>query len=94
MEQLGWLCIGFVVVLSALTFFAAKRHAKTLHEKAKADKELMRSNPEAWRAQQLVQLDRERLESQRRLAEGRAKQESLVQNVGIIWRIGRGLGWW
>jgi hypothetical protein len=47
-----------------------------------------------WRQQELLKLEKERLEAQKQLAEEQAKQENTRRNVGIIVAIGRGLSWW
>jgi hypothetical protein len=58
------------------------------------DAELQRTNPELWHQKELLKLQKERLETERQLAEERAKQENLERNVGIGMAIGRIMGWW
>ena len=61
---------------------------------AKAEEKFKRENPELWRQQELLKLEKERLETQTKLAQEQARQESARRNVGLIVGIGQGLGWW
>ncbi len=63
-------------------------------KQAEAQEKFKRENPELWRQQELLKMEKERLEAQKQLAEEQAKQESARRNVGLIVGIGRGLGWW
>src|SRR5260370_324988 len=59
-----------------------------------AKEKFKRENPELWRQQELLKLEKERLEAQKQLSEEQARQESARRNVGLLVGIGRGLGWW
>jgi hypothetical protein len=63
-------------------------------EKAAAEKEWQRQNPELWRAQEMVRLEKERLETQTRLAEEKAKHERTGDQLGGVLAAGRFFGWW
>ena len=73
-----------VVVLRGIAcLLEAREEAK----KAKALEAFKRENPVLWQQQELLKLEKERLEAQ----EKHAQQEA---RVGFIFGLGRGLGWW
>ena len=61
---------------------------------AKKEEEFQLKNPEAWRAKELVKLEKERFAAQKKLAEEEVKRDASRRNVGLFFGIGRGLGWW
>jgi len=81
-----WIFIlfGLPALAGAIGKWSEEREAK---KKAEAQEKFKRENPELWRQQELLKLEKERLEEQ-------ARQESARRNVGLIVGIGRGLGWW
>jgi|GEM_PF-7085188 len=88
-----WIFIlfGLPALAGAIGKWSEEREAK---KKAEAQEKFKRENPELWRQQELLKLEKERLEAQKQLSEEQAKQESARRNVGLIVGIGRGLGWW
>src|SRR5579871_531456 len=93
------MCIGlwyFVAwVIPAIIESCEKAKAERIKREAEeADARFQREHPEAWRAKEMVKLERERLAAEKELATQRANQESVRNNAGLIAGIGRGLGWW
>ena len=83
--------VGLPALAGAFCKWSEEREAE---KKAEAQEKFKRENPELWRQQELLKMEKERLEAQKQLAEEQAKQESARRNVGLIVGIGRGLGWW
>jgi hypothetical protein len=81
-----WIFIlfGLPALAGAIGKWSEEREAK---KQAQAQEKFKRENPELWRQQELLKLEKERLEAQQKLA-----QEE--RNVGLLVGIGRGLGWW
>ncbi len=85
---LGLLILIAIFATPSIIAYAIKAHA------AQKDAELQLKHPELWQRKELVKLEKERLEMQKKLAEDRAKQEADDRNASILIGIGRGLGWW
>jgi Sec-independent protein translocase protein TatA len=99
----AWMDFGSVCFLWIFILFGLPAAIKGIGEwleqreatkKAEAQERFQRENPELWRQQELLKLEKERLEAQKQLSEEQARQESARRNVGLIVGIGRGLGWW
>jgi hypothetical protein len=84
-------CRGIPALIELMEEQAAERKKRA---EAEADAKFMRDHPEAWRAKELVKLERERLEAQKEHAAEAARQENTRRNAGLVAGIGRGLGWW
>ena len=82
---------GVPAVLHGIATWLEEREAE---KQAEAKEKFKRENPELWRQQELLRMEKERLETQQKLAEEEARQENARRNVGLIVGIGRGLGWW
>jgi hypothetical protein len=95
---------GFLVIcviylackgIAAYCEYAAEKEAQeAAARKAREEEEFQRNHPEAWRAREMVKLEKERLEAEQKLAAERAKREAAARGIGIVAGIGRGLGWW
>lgn len=94
---LGFLCFIFLVgkVLPAIIEWREEVEAARIKREAEeADARFQREHPEAWKAKEMVKLEKERLAAEKALAEERAKQENVRSNAGLIVKTGRILGWW
>ena len=93
----GSVCFFWIFILFGLPALAGAigkwSEEREAEKKAEAQEKFKRENPELWRQQELLKMEKERLEAQKQLAEEQAKQESARRNVGLIVGIGRGLGW-
>ena len=90
---LFWIFILFGLPAAIKGISAWLDHRKAVKQ-AEALEKFKRENPELWRQQELLKLEKERLEAQKQLSEEQARQESARRNVGLLVGIGRGLGWW
>jgi predicted Holliday junction resolvase-like endonuclease len=88
-----WIFIlfGLPAVIGAIVKSLEEREA---NKQVQAQEKFKRENPELWRQQELLKLEKERLETQTRLAEEQARQENARRNVGVGVVIGRAMGWW
>jgi hypothetical protein len=99
----AWMDFGSVCFFWIFILFGLPAAIKGISEwlehrdtvkKAEAQEKFKRENSELWRQQELLKLEKERLEAQKQLAEEQARQENTRRNVGVGFAIGRGLGWW
>jgi len=81
-----WIFILFLLV-AALRGIASLLEDREAAKKEKALEAFKRENPELWRQQELLKLEKERLEAQTKLAREEAK-------VGFVFGVGRGFGLW
>ena len=88
-----WIFIlfGLPALAGAIGKWSEEREAK---KKAEAQEKFKRENPELWRQQELLKLEKERLDAQKQLSEEQARQENTRRNVGVGFAIGRAMGWW
>jgi len=82
------------VIPAIIEWQEAATAARIKREAEEADAKFQREHPDAWRAKELVKLEKERLAADKELAIQRANQENVRNNAGLIAGIGRGLGWW
>jgi len=99
----AWMDFGSVCFFWIFILFGLPAAIKGISEwlehrdavkKAEAQEKFKRENPELWRQQELLKLERERLETQKKLAEEQARQENVRRNVGVGFAVGRALGLW
>jgi hypothetical protein len=76
---------------SVIASWLEQREAK---QQAEAQEKFKRENPELWREQEMLKLEKERLETQKKLAYEQARSENTRRNVGMGVAIGRAMGWW
>ena len=102
------LCSSFsgVVLFIAAIFFvpriaiAIEKHqkerkaAEAAAKQAREEAEFQQNHPELWRQRELLKLEKERMATERQLAEKRAKQEAVSRGIGVAAGLGRFLGWW
>jgi hypothetical protein len=99
----AWMDFGSVCFFWIFILFGLPAAIKGISEwlehreaakKVEAQEKFKRENPELWRQQELLKLERERLETQQKLAEEQAAQENARRNVGLVVGIGKAFGWW
>jgi hypothetical protein len=93
-EAGGWLCLLFLIAWGAV--WACLKLAKytEARKQAQAQEKFKRENPELWKQQELLKLEKERLRIQEQLAREQAGRENRRRNVGMGFVLGRWMGWW
>ncbi len=92
--------LGFFFVLGVFALPSAIRSLESWLEsreaakQAEAQEKFKLEHPELWRQQELLKLEKERLETQKKLAHEQVRQENTRRNVGMGFAIGRTMGWW
>jgi len=96
-SALTWLALIVLAVKGIPAIIQWQEEVKAVRlkkEAEEADAKFQRESPEAWKAKELIKLEKERLAAEKELAMKRIHQDNVRNNAGLIAGIGRGLGWW
>ncbi len=98
LADMGGLCFFWFLLLcclpGAIKLWRDWMDRQEAAKQAEAQERFKRENPELWKQQELLKLEKERLATQKELAERQLRQENARRNAGTVVAVGRFLGWW